>query len=332
MPTPTHAIGLISGGLDSILALRLMQDQGLGIEAMHVILPVHGPQTLAWVKEVTARMGVPLSLVDAETEFLAVVRRPRHGYGAGMNPCLDCHVLLLRLAAARMREVGAALVFTGEVLDERPMSQHQQGLDLVERKSGLVGRLLRPLSAQLLPPTIPEQAGLVDRGRLLGISGRRRLEQFALARHYGIDAYPPPAGGCFLTKADSARRLRAAMDHRADFSPSDFYLVRLGRHFRLPPRARAVVGRDEGENARIAALAEEGDLLFEVPDIGGPVTLLRGEVNEETVRLAAAITAGHSDARGAPRVVVRYGAAYPDLPLQVEVEPAAREWLDTVRI
>ena len=178
---PIQAIGLISGGLDSILALRLMLDQGLEIEAMHIILPVHDPQTQAWVKEVSGRMGVPLSLVDAETEFLAVVRRPKHGYGAGMNPCLDCHALMLRMAAARMREVGASFVFTGEVLDERPMSQHRQGLDLVERKSGLVGRLLRPLSALLLPPTIPEQEGLVDRERLLGISGRRRVEQIALA-------------------------------------------------------------------------------------------------------------------------------------------------------
>jgi tRNA U34 2-thiouridine synthase MnmA/TrmU len=197
---PIQAIGLFSGGLDSILALRLMLDQGLSIEAMHVILPVHDRQTQLWVKEVTGRMGVPLSLVDAETEFLALVRRPKHGYGAGMNPCLDCHVLLLHLAAARMREVGASFVFTGEVLGERPMSQHQQGLDLVERKSGLQGRLLRPLSAQLLPPTIPEQEGLVDRDQLLGLSGRRRIAQIALAEQYGIHEYPPPAGGCFLTK------------------------------------------------------------------------------------------------------------------------------------
>jgi hypothetical protein len=205
-------------------------------------------------------------------------------------------------------------------------------LDLVERKSGLAGRLLRPLSAQLLPPTIPEQEGLVDRGRLPGISGRRRQEQFALAETYGIHEYPPPAGGCFLTKPDSARRLRDVLEHRPDFSRSDFYLVRLGRHFRLSPRARVVVGRSEEENARIAALTEEGDLLLEVADIGGPVTLLRGEVNDETTRLAAAITAGHSDARGAPRVVVRYGPAYPALAAEVEVEPAAREWLETVRI
>lgn len=328
---PIHAIGLISGGLDSLLALRLMQDQGLGVEAMHVILPVHGPQTLAWVKEVTARMGVPLSLVDAETEFLAIVRRPRHGYGAGMNPCLDCHVLLLRMAAARMREVGAAFVFTGEVLDERPMSQHQQGLDLVERKSGLAGRLLRPLSAQLLPPTIPEQEGLVDRGRLLDISGRRRLAQFALARQYGLAGYPPPAGGCFLTKDDSARRLRDVAQHRPEFTRSDFYLVRVGRHFRLSPRARVIVGRGEEENARIAALAEEGDLLFEVPAIGSPVTLLRGDVDEEAIRLAAAITARYSDAH-APRVVVRYGESYPELARQIEVEPAAADWLETIRI
>jgi tRNA-specific 2-thiouridylase len=328
---PIHAIGLISGGLDSILALRLMLDQGLGIEAMHVVLPVHDPGLRAWVERVTAQMGVPLHVVDAESEFLAIVRRPRHGYGSGLNPCLDCRVLMLRKAAARMREVGASFVFTGEVLDERPMSQHQQGLDLVERKAGLVGRLLRPLSAQLLPPTIPEQEGLVDRSRLLGLSGRRRLAQIALAEQYGIAEYPPPAGGCFLTKADSARRLRAVMENRPNFSSSDFYLVRLGRHLRLSPRTRVVVGRDKGENARIAALAEEGDLLFEVPNTGSPVTLLRGEVNEETVRQAAAITARYSDAR-TPRVVVRYGDVYPELALQIEVDPISRENLEPLRI
>jgi len=328
---PIQAIGLFSGGLDSILALRLMLDQGLSVEALHVILPVHGPENQAWVKAVTRRMGVPLSLVDAETEFLAIVRRPQHGYGAGMNPCLDCHALMLRLAAARMREVGASFVFTGEVLGERPMSQHQQGLDLVERKSGLQGRLLRPLSAQLLPPTIPEQEGLVDRDQLLAISGRRRVKQIALAEQYGIHEYPRPAGGCFLTKTDSARRLRNVIDHQDSFSPSDFYLVRLGRHFRLSPRTRVIVGRDKGENDRIVALAEAGDLFFEVPGTGSPVTLLRGEVDKETIQTVAAITARYSDAP-APRVVVRYGPAYPELGSEIEVEPLSPEMLEQLRI
>ena len=211
------------------------------------------------------------------------------------------------------------------------MSQHQKGLDLVERKSGLAGRLLRPLSAQLLPPTLPEQEGLVDRARLLGLSGRRRLAQLALAQQYGIHDYPPPAGGCFLTRPDSARRLRDLLGRRPNFSRRDFDLVRLGRHFRPSPQARIIVGRDAEENARIVALAEEGDLLLEVAGIGSPVTLLRGEANAETVRLAAAITARYSDNRMA-RVVVRYGAPYPDLGHQIEVEPAAPDWLEQWRI
>jgi hypothetical protein len=331
MPNPIHAIGLISGGLDSILALRLMLDQKLGVEAMHVVLPVHGPKVRSWVEQVTAQLGAPLHVISVEDEFFAILRHPQHGYGGGMNPCLDCHTLLLRKAADRMREVGAALVFTGEVLGERPMSQHLQGLDLVERRSGLAGRLLRPLSAQLLPPTIPEQEGLVDRSRLLGFSGRRRQAQLALARQYGILSFPPPAGGCFLTNVEPARRLRDLLAHQADFSPSDFYLVKGGRHLRLSPQARVVVGRDEAENDRIAALAAPGDLLFEVWVAGSPVTLLRGEVNEETIRTAAAITAHYSDAR-TPRVVVHYGPTYPDLSDQLEVEPAEEEWLEHLRI
>lgn len=331
MPGAVQAIGLISGGLDSILALRLMLDQGLGLEALHVVLPVHHPKTLTWVREVTARMGVPLHVVDAEEPFLSILRRPRHGYGGGLNPCLDCHVLLLRLAAERMREVGAALVFTGEVLGERPMSQHQIGLDLVERKSGLVGRLLRPLSALLLPPTIPEQEGLVDRSRLLDIQGRRRLRQIELARQYGIADFPPPAGGCCLTNADTSRRLRDLMAHTPDFTANDFYLVRVGRHFRLSPQAKVVVGRDEAENERLVKLGQAGDLFLEVWEGGSPVALLRGPADEPRLRTAAAITARYSDVR-APLVLVHYGPRYPDLDQAIAVERAPQELLEQLRI
>ncbi len=326
-----QAIGLFSGGLDSILALHLMLEQGLGIEALHVVLPVHHPRTSAWVREATARIGVPLHIVDAEEPFLDILRHPRHGYGGGMNPCLDCHVLMVRLAGERMREVGAALVFTGEVLGERPMSQTQLGLDLVERKSGLAGRLLRPLSARLLPPTLPEQEGLVDRSRLLDLQGRRRLRQMALARQYGITDFPPPAGGCCLTNADMARRLRDLLAHTPDFSANDFHLARVGRHFRLSPLARVVVGRDEAENERLVRLGQAGDLFLEVWEGGSPVALLRGPADESALRAAAAITARYSDVR-APLVQVHYGPRYPDLDRTVVVERMAQELLERLRI
>ena len=171
MDDAIQAIGLISGGLDSILALRLILDQGLVVEAMYVFLPVHDPQLRTWVEEVAGQSGVPLYVVTLEEEFFEVLRYPQYGYGSGMNPCIDCRILVLRQAAERMHRVGADFVFTGEVLGERPMSQRRQAMDVVERESGLKGRLLRPLSAQLLPPTIPEEEGLVDRSRLLAIRG-----------------------------------------------------------------------------------------------------------------------------------------------------------------
>jgi tRNA U34 2-thiouridine synthase MnmA/TrmU len=276
-------------------------------------------------------MGAPLHVVSAEAEFLAIVRQPRHGYGGGLNPCLDCHTLIVRKAAERMREVGAALVFTGEVLGERPMSQHQIGLDLVERKSGLAGRLLRPLSALHLPPTIPEREGLVDRGRLLDIHGRSRLRQLALARFYGIDKFPPPAGGCLLTLKEPVRRVRDLLAHVPEFSANDFQLAQLGRHFRLSPQARLVVGRDQAENGRLVELAQAGDLFLEVRDGGSPVALLRGPAPDEVLRLAAAITARYSDVR-TPTVVVHYGTHYPALDRTAAVERAREELVDSLRI
>jgi tRNA-specific 2-thiouridylase len=331
MDRTIQAIGLFSGGLDSLLALRLIQDQGLAVEAFHAILPVHSPALLRRVQQVTAEIGVPFCTVSPEQEFFEILRHPRHGYGAGMNPCLDCRILILRHAARHMREVGASFVFTGEVLGERPMSQTRQGLDLVESQAGLPGRLLRPLSARLLPPTIAEEEGLVDRGRLLAIEGRRRQPQLALARQYGIREFPPPAGGCLLTNRESARRVHDLLDHQPDFSPNDFYLLKVGRHFRLSPRARVVAGRDEAENARIVELAQAGDLLFEVPDLGSPVALLRGAADDESIHLAAAITARYSDAR-ATQVLVRYGPVYPDLARTIAVERAPQELLERLRI
>ena len=213
-----------------------------------------------------------------------------------------------------MEEVDAAFIFTGEVLGERPMSQRREAMRLIERKSGLDGRLLRPLSAKLLPPTIPEKEGLVDRDKLLAIGGRSRKPQIALAEQYGIADYPCPAGGCRLTDPGFARRMRDLVRHKDDFDLNDVNLLKVGRHFRLSPEAKAVVGRDQEENRRILALVKEGDILFEVQDWGSPVTLLRGQTSERKVHLAAAITVRYSDAPAEkPEVVVHYGLDYATL-------------------
>jgi len=326
-----QAIGLFSGGLDSILAVRLILDQGLSVEAMHAILPVHDPSLLEWVERATRSSGVPLYTLSLEQEFFDLVRHPRYGYGSGANPCLDCHILILQKAGQRMRELGASFVFTGEVLGERPMSQHREALRLVERQSGLEGRLLRPLSARLLPPTIPEGEGLVDRSRLLDISGRSRKPQLALVQQYGIAEYPSPGGGCRLTDPGFARRTRDLLTQQPDFSRNDFDLLKVGRHFRLSPQIRVVSGRTKEENRRIVELAQEGDHLLEVQGLGSPVTLLRGPAGAESIPLAAAITARYSDAR-TEEVTVHYGTTYPDLVETVVVRPAGQELLDRLRV
>ena len=194
----TKVIALLSGGLDSILALRMMMDQGLDIVALNLKTPFctcdsQGKCHSALTAE---RFGISLKRVFGAEDYLEIVRSPRHGYGKNMNPCIDCRIYLLRMAKQVMEQEGAEFVFTGEVLGERPMSQRRDAMNLIERESGLTGRLLRPLCAKLMEPTLAEMEGKVDRGKLLDIRGRSRKPQLALARHYGIDEFPSPAGGC----------------------------------------------------------------------------------------------------------------------------------------
>jgi hypothetical protein len=212
------------------------------------------------------------------------------------------------------------------------MSQHRRALRIIELESGLEGRLLRPLSAKLLEPTIPEREGMVEREKLLALRGRSRRGQMALAKEYGINDYPCPAGGCRLTDPNFARRMRDLVRYKEDFDLNDVNLLKVGRHFRLSPRAKAVVGRNEEENHRILTLARGGDILFEVKGCGSPITLLRGEASGEEIRLAAAITARYSDARGDSEVPIHYGANYADSNQVILVSPAGEEELVRIRV
>jgi hypothetical protein len=211
------------------------------------------------------------------------------------------------------------------------MSQHRQAMRIIDHESGLDGRLLRPLSARLLPPTMPEKEGLVDRDKLLAIGGRSRKPQIALAEQYNIGDYPCPAGGCRLTDPGFARRMRDLVRYKEDFDLNDVNLLKVGRHFRLSPGVKAVVGRDQEENRRVLALAKEGDILFEVQGWGSPITLLRGEAGVEEISLAAAITARYSDAQGA-EVAVHCGTNYATLSEAMLVSPLAEDELTRLRI
>jgi len=289
----TRAIGCISGGLDSMLAVRLIQQQGIDVLAMHMAhlwdphraAPGQAPRA---VRRAEA-LGAEVRTVDGTRADLALLHDPPHGFGKHLNPCIDCRIWTLRQARRLMEEEGAAFVFTGEVLGQRPMSQRRDALRLVEKEAGLADRLVRPLSARCLPVTRPEREGLLDRQRLLALSGRSRKAQMALARDLGVTGYATPAGGCLLTDAGFAHRLRELM-RRKDPTPTDVQLLKVGRHFRLDDGTWVVVGRHESDNERLAVLVEAGDVRLEPADVPGPTTIVRAPAGDGAVEVAAAVT------------------------------------------
>jgi len=303
------AVALLSGGLDSSLAIRLVQDQGVEVEGLHFVSVLNrtAPERSCLLTElrVGRQLGVKVKTVNFTHEQLAIAQCPAHGYGSNMNPCIDCHMAMLRRAAEHMGRVGARFIVSGEVVGQRPMSQRGAVLRQVDRETGLGGLILRPLSARLLPPTVPEREGWVDRERLLDIGGRSRKRQLELARRYGITEHSSPAGGCLLTDPGFAARLRDL----AEASPGgldlgDVHLLKVGRHFRLDPTTKAIVGRNERENATVHTFSRADDLLMTTRDAPGPCALLRGRKAEGHVRTAAALTARYSKLRAQPSVAI----------------------------
>jgi len=279
-PETPKAVALMSGGLDSTLAVTLMLEQGFNILALNFVSPfcTCSPRHESGchrATQVARSLGVEIRVFSKGMDYMRLVECPRFGWGRGMNPCLDCRIYTLRKAREIMEETGAEFVVTGEVLGQRPMSQHRAALDLVERESGLQGRLLRPLSAHLLQPSLPEQSGLVDREKLLAIHGRSRKEQLSLAKTHGTEIFGCPAGGCLLADPVIARRLKDLFLKHPDWDLEDAKLTTFGRHFRVSRRLKAVVGRDERENMRLQQLGGNNSRL-EFSDHPGPLLLLRG--------------------------------------------------------
>jgi tRNA-specific 2-thiouridylase len=307
------AIALLSGGLDSTLAAKVMLEQGIELEALNFLTVFctcthRGETCLASQKAVNA-LGIPLKVFNVSKEYLDVVKHPEHGYGSNMNPCIDCRIFILRKAKAYMEEVKASFIVTGEVLGERPMSQRRDAMRLIEKEAGLDGLILRPLSARLLPASIPEKEGWVDRQKLLNIQGRSRKPQISLAEQFGIDDYPCPAGGCLLTDPQFARRMKDLMLHDPDFSLNDVHLLKVGRHFRLSPSVRLVVGRNEEENQKIETFSQEGDLILNILYHPGPLSLLRGNDHPSEIETAASITIRYSKVKDLGKVEVEYNKA-----------------------
>jgi tRNA-uridine 2-sulfurtransferase len=287
-----RALGLFSGGLDSMLAAAVLREQGIDVTGLTFITPFFGAGR---ARQSAAHLGIPLLESDITEKFLPLIYQAPRGYGRGRNPCLDCHILMLREAGALMQDRGDDFLFTGEVLGQRPMSQHRGALTLVARESGFADLIVRPLSARLLPPTKPELSGWVDREKLLDLSGRGRKRQMALAAHYGITEYPAPAGGCLLTDPGFSARLKELLRHTEQVSRRDLELLKWGRHFRLPGGKKAIVGRTQKENEAIAALTAPGDLICRVQNVPGPTVIMAGGAGEAEGETAAALAAAYSD-------------------------------------
>jgi len=284
VPSRTRAVALLSGGLDSTLAISLLLEQGIEVLAVSFVSPFCTCTPRKSVgchlaSDVARSLGVEIRVIPKGMDYLKIVERPRFGRGRGLNPCIDCRIYMLRKAAEVMAEIGASFVVTGEVLGQRPMSQHRGALALIERESGLAEKILRPLSAHLLEPTLPEKAGIVNRDKLRGISGRSRQEQLGLARERAIEVFGCPAGGCLLTDPNIARRMQDVFDRCEDWDLRDAKLATLGRHFRLNDRLKVIMGHNEAENVRLAGLAE-GLSVAELASHPGPLAVLRGKYGE----------------------------------------------------
>jgi tRNA-specific 2-thiouridylase len=328
------ALVLLSGGLDSILAVAMMKDLGIEVEAVNFIIKFcgcHGKGANPAAAKAAKLLGVPLTSFDITDEYIEMYRNPKFGFGANVNPCIDCKIIMLKKAKEYMEKAGASFLVTGEVLGERPMSQRGDILRLIEKQAGVKGILLRPLTAKLLDPTIPEETGIVDREKLGDIHGRGRKPQMAMAAKYGITDFPNPGGGCLLTDPGYARRVKDLISHNS-LNVDDLLLAAVGRNFRLSPDVKFVVGRNDAENTELELYIKESDIVFRMIDVAGPVAVLRGEANPEIIKLAASFEAYHTKARDKDSVQVSYSKGKSDEATQIKVKPANLTLIEKLRI
>jgi hypothetical protein len=297
-------VALISGGLDSALAAKLMLEQGIEVHGLFL--------SMSWgccekekAQACARQLDIPLMILSVGEAYLDVIRKPKYGYGTLMNPCVDCRIYMFRIAKCYMEEISAGFVVTGEVLGQRPMSQMRRPLSIIEMESGLEGLLLRPLSAQLLEPTLPELLGIVDRERLLRIAGRSRQEQLALVNERHIDGYSTPAGGCLLTDEHFAKKARDLFEHEERPTTKDMELLTIGRHFRVGPSTKIIVGRNELENLLLEGHAEEGYTCVR-PKFSAPSALVAGEWSPEAQGIAVSLLLQHTKEEKLPERLMEF--------------------------
>ncbi len=292
-------VALLSGGLDSQLAVRMMQEKGFDVSAVAIKTPFCdfdcGRGCGFEIRERAEQLNVDLKTVYLGDEYIEMLKHPKHGIGAGMNPCVDCRAMMFDAAKEEMDRIGAEFVISGEVLGQRPMSQHRDAMRIIEKDSKLEGKIVRPLSAGLLAPTDAERDGLIRREDLGMIRGRSRKPQLRMAKEFGIADPPNAGGGCLLTDKQFGRRAKDLFSHTETPTINDIELLKVGRHFRLDENAKLIVGRDRIENGTVSALALPGDLLLETCDHMGPTSMIRGSSAKNHVEFCASITLRYSD-------------------------------------
>lgn len=318
----TKALAMISGGLDSTLAAKLMKDQG--VEVIGICFKSHffGPKNAI---KMTKQIDIPLEVVDFSNEHFELVKSPKHGYGKNINPCIDCHTMMLNYTGKLLERYEADFIITGEVLNQRPMSQNRISLDIVKKESGFSDKILRPLCAKNLNPTKMELEGLVDREKLLDISGRSRKVQMELAEKWGITDYPSPAGGCRLTEPGYANRLKELLEHKKIPGVSDLEMLRLGRHFRVSDKCKIISCRTGEETEEIKNYLTTNDMIFLAEDFKGSMVIIVGEPTQEDIEFAAKVTGRYCKGKDEEKVKVKYGYFKKAFSNQIEVKPATDE-------
>lgn len=316
----SKALGLLSGGLDSSLAALCLKRQGVEVTGISFVTPFFGSSKA----ELAAKqMDIPLIVENISEVHLAMLKNPRYGYGKNMNPCIDCHAMMFRLAGEVMAKRGFDFLFSGEVLGQRPMSQNSDALRSVANYSGHPERILRPMSAKLLPVTSMEEQGLIDRELLLDIQGRSRKPQEALAKEWGLTDFPSSGGGCLLTEIHFSDRLRDLVTHQPDCNVDDVELLKIGRQFRLSEQSKLTLGRHQEDNDSIRAADKSDYIILRTPGVSGPLGLISGAPTEEDLQTAGAIVATYGKGKEQEKVEVL--AELPDGEKSFNIAPMSRQ-------
>ena len=318
-----RCLALFSGGLDSMISVKLMTNQGIDVIALFIDVGFGSSDDRSEILKNRANMvGADFEIINAREGFVQdILFNPKYGYGKNFNPCIDCHANMFRIALGLLDRYEASFVITGEVLGQRPMSQRADAISNVTKLAGDEDNLiLRPMSAKLMKPTKPEIEGWVDREKLLGISGRNRETQLRLAKEWGFEEYESPGGGCLLTQEAMATKIREHIKHE-DFTVEDIDVLKFGRHLRLPDGAKLIIGRNRDDNEKISQIKNPKYIFAKAEDLAGPLSLISKNASKEDKQLATKLILTYTKATQDKEWSVKIGdEIYKDKPFESKKE------------